>query len=59
MSSGLHDGMLVVHDMRTNSPIKSERIHKGAINMCEVSSSSFIITGSADKTLKSTDVLIA
>lgn len=57
VSAGLTDGLLCVHDMRTNGVIKSDRTHKGAINMLEISDNSFIVTGSADKTLKSTDIL--
>mmetsp|Transcript_31016 Transcript_31016/g.30479 ORF Transcript_31016/g.30479 Transcript_31016/m.30479 type:complete len:86 (+) Transcript_31016:671-928(+) len=44
-------------DMRTHQPVKKERIHQGAINMLETSLSSFIITGSADKTVKKFDII--
>lgn len=31
-TSGLNDGMVNMFDMRTNKPVFSERLHKGAIN---------------------------
>lgn len=37
--------------------MKKERVHQGAINMLETSLSSFIITGSADKTVKKFDIM--
>ena len=43
--------------MRTHQVAKKERIHGGAINMLETSMSGFIITGSADKTVKKFDIM--
>lgn len=37
--------------------MKKERVHGGAINFLDTSLSSFIITGSADKTVKKFDVM--
>lgn len=31
-TSGINDGMLNIFDMRTNKPLFSQQIHKGAIN---------------------------
>lgn len=57
ISVGQKDGALCVHDMRTHQLIKKERIHQGAINFLDTSLSSFIVTGSADKTLKKFDIM--
>ena len=57
ISAGLKDGILSVIDMRTHQVAKKERVHQGAINMLETSLSSFIITGSADKTVKKFDII--
>jgi WD40 repeat protein len=43
--------------MRTHKPVKKERIHNAAINMLECSKSGVIVTGSADKTIKTFDIL--
>ena len=44
--------------MRTHKPVKKERIHNAAINMLECSKSGVIVTGSADKTIKTFDTVI-
>ena len=31
-TSGINDGMVNIFDMRTNKPVFSKQIHKGAIN---------------------------
>ena len=56
LSTGLKDGQLIVHDMRSHQPIKFSKIHGGAINFIDTTLSGFIVTGSADKTLKSFDI---
>lgn len=56
MSTGLKDGFLVVHDMRSHAIIAKNRIHTGAINLLESSLSGFAVTGSADKTIKTFDI---
>jgi WD40 repeat protein len=56
VTAGGKDGTIIVHDMRTNSIVKKERIHGGAINFLETTMSSFIVTGSADKTVKKFDI---
>jgi WD40 repeat protein len=56
LSTGLKDGGLAAHDMRTHKPIKKERVHNAAINMLETTSSGYVVTGSADKTLKTFDI---
>jgi WD40 repeat protein len=53
----MKDGVLAVHDMRTHQLVKKEKVHGGAINMLDTSMSSFIVTGSADKTLKKFDII--
>ena len=53
----MKDGGLAVHDMRTHKPVKKERIHKAAINLLECSKSGVIVTGAADKTIKTFDLL--
>lgn len=57
MSSGLKDGVLQIVDMRTNAPVFKDRIHGGAINLIECSLSNYLVTGSADKTVKIFDVM--
>lgn len=57
ITTGAKDGIMAIHDMRTNQLIKKERVHGGAINFLDTSLSSFIITGSADKTVKKFDVM--
>jgi WD40 repeat protein len=57
ISTGVKDGVLAIHDMRTHQLVKKERVHGGSINMLDTSLSSFIVTGSADKTLKKFDVI--
>jgi len=57
ISTGVKDGVMAIHDMRTHQPIKKERVHGGAINFLDTSLSSFIITGSADKTVKKFDII--
>ena len=57
ISAGMKDGILAIHDMRTHGPIKKERVHGGAINLLDTSLSSFIVTGSADKTVKKFDIM--
>ena len=57
ISTGGKDGVLAIHDMRTHQPVKKERVHQGAINFLDSSLSSFIITGSADKTVKKFDII--
>ena len=56
VSGGTNDGVLAVHDMRTNQLISQERAHGGAINFLGSTQSSLIISGSADKTVKMWDV---
>ena len=43
--------------MRTHQPIKKERVHQGAINFLDTSLSGFVVTGSADKTVKKFDIM--
>jgi WD40 repeat protein len=43
--------------MRTNKLIAKSRVHKAAINFLDTSLSGFTITGSADKTVKTFDIL--
>jgi WD40 repeat protein len=57
ISTGVKDGVLAIHDMRTHQPVKKERVHQGAINFLDTSLSSFIVTGSADKTVKKFDII--
>jgi len=57
LSAGLKDGFLAVHDMRSNKLVAKSRVHKAAINLLETSLSGFAITGSADKTVKTYDIL--
>ena len=57
ISSGLKDGCIVVHDMRTHKPVAKNRIHKAAINFLDTSMSGFVITGSGDKYVKVMDML--
>ena len=57
MSTGLKDGFLAVHDMRSNKLISKSRVHTAAINMLDTSLSGFAITASADKTIKTFDIL--
>ena len=57
ITTGGKDGVMAIHDMRTNQLIKKERIHGGAINFLDTSLSSFIVTGSADKSVKKFDVM--
>ena len=56
LSTGLKDGRLVAHDMRTHKPVSQNQIHGGAINMLASSMSGFIVTGAADKTIKTFDI---
>lgn len=49
MSTGLKDGFITCHDMRMHTPVFSKQMHSGAINMLQVSSQSYCITGAADK----------
>jgi len=56
LSAGLKDGRLVAHDMRSHSVISQGQIHGGAINMLASSLSGFIVTGAADKTIKTFDI---
>jgi len=57
MSCGIEDGVLCLHDMRTHDLIFCEQLHGGAINFMAPTLSNYIVTASADKTLKVTDVL--
>ena len=57
ISAGLKDGIMNVLDMRSHQPVFKNRVHQGAINMLDTSLSSFIITGSADKTVKKFDII--
>ena len=57
MSSGLKDGQLVLHDMRSHQVISKTRIHGGAVNLLDTTLSGFIVTGSADKTIKTFDIM--
>jgi hypothetical protein len=41
ITSGVNDGMLIVHDMRTNKLVMSSQIHKGAINSVKVNMQNF------------------
>lgn len=62
-TSGINDGVLNVFDMRTNKPVFSEQLHKGAVNQLVTDMSgnsrlaSPVITCSADKTCKILDPL--
>ena len=56
LSTGLKDGQIIVHDMRSHNPIKFMKIHGGAVNFIEPSMSGFVVTGSADKTIKTFDI---
>ena len=40
-SAGVNDGMLAIHDMRTNKLVYNEQIHRGAINSVKSSMSSY------------------
>lgn len=57
MSAGLKDGVLAVHDMRTQKLVSKNRVHNAAINLLDSSPSGFAVTGSADKTIKVFDIL--
>ena len=70
ITGGVNDGMLVVHDMRTNKLVMSSQIHKGAINSVKVNLQNFsnwrrgvfgiirkVITGSADGTIRLIDAV--
>lgn len=57
ITAGMKDGMLGIYDMRSHAPVKKERVHGGAINFLDTSLSSFIVTGSADKTVKKFDII--
>jgi len=56
LSTGLKDGQLVAHDMRTHQAVHKSQVHKAAINMLKASLSGYIVTGSADKTIKTFDI---
>lgn len=49
LSAGQKDGCLVAHDMRTMTPIFKKQVHGGAINLLDISSESYCVTGAADK----------
>jgi WD40 repeat protein len=57
LSTGMGDGCLAVHDMRSHTVISKQKVHGGAINMLDSSPSGFVVTGSADKSIKVFDVL--
>jgi WD40 repeat protein len=56
MSTGLKDGFLTVHDMRTHQIVARNKVHQAAINFLDSSLSGFVVTGSADKTIKTFDI---
>jgi WD40 repeat protein len=56
LSTGLKDGGLAAHDMRTHKPITKARVHNAAINMLATTTTGYAVTGSADKTLKTFDI---
>lgn len=43
ISAGINDGVLAIHDMRTNKLVNSSQIHKGAINGITVNMQNFSI----------------
>lgn len=57
LTGGTNDGFLTVHDMRTSKEVFRGQIHKGAINGLKVNMQNFIVTGSADSTVKLTDIV--
>lgn len=62
-TGGINDGVVNVFDMRTNKPVFSEQLHKGAVNQLATDLSgnsslhSPVLTCSADKTCKILDPL--
>ncbi|EGR32849.1 WD40 repeat protein [Ichthyophthirius multifiliis] len=56
VSAGLNDGAISFQDMRTNKVVNNTQIHHGAINALEQNLSGQIVTGSADKSIKITDI---
>ena len=54
MTTGLNDGTLVAHDMRTHLAVFSEMVHKGSVN-CLAAYKDFILTASADHTYRIID----
>ena len=49
LSAGQKDGCLVAHDMRSMTPVFKKQVHGGAINLLDISSDSYCVTGAADK----------
>ena len=56
LSVGQKDGVLAIHDMRSHSCVSKGRVHGGSINFLDTSLSGFILTGSADRSLKTHDI---
>lgn len=56
ITAGITDGLMCIHDMRSNKLIFKQQIHSGAINAIKVNDHGQIITGSADKSLKIFDI---
>merc|ERR1712150_125792 len=48
---GGKDGLLVVHDMRTNKKVFNKQLHCGAVNQVKTNPQGCIVTCSADKSL--------
>ena len=57
LSTGMKDGQLCVHDMRTQQIVSKARVHQGAINFLDTSLSGFVVTGAADKSVKTFDIM--
>lgn len=56
LTAGITDGLLCIHDMRSNKLVFKQQIHSGAINAVKVNDFGQVITASADKTLKLFDI---
>lgn len=56
ITAGISDGVLCIHDMRTNELVYSEKLHDDSINSVKVNLSNMIITASSDNTIKLVDI---
>ena len=57
ISSGINDGIVNVYDMKSNKKVMGNVLHGGAINFLKSNQSNIIVTGSADKTIKTLDIM--
>ena len=56
VTAGTNDGVIALHDMRTNKLIAQERAHRGAINYLGTTQSSILVSAAADKKVKMWDI---